>query len=120
MLDFKPSTGETIDDILTMLTWVISNALATPLESRVFNPSLGTNAVGLLMQPINDAVNLAHTQSLVISAIHRAIPTVTVSLTTSYVSSGRGTAELTIKLKIIFNGSIYNKTYSTVTRGFVN
>jgi phage baseplate assembly protein W len=120
MLELDPSTGKPIDDVLSMLTIVISNALATPYESRVFNPKLGTSAVSLLQEPVNDAVIMAHTQNLLISAIHRAIPEVTVKLTTKVISSGKGTAELRIYLTIKFNGTTYDKEYSSYKRGFVN
>lgn len=46
----------------------------------------------MLQEPTNDVVNLAHTQSLVISALKRALPEIVVKIDVSYTSSGRGTS----------------------------
>lgn len=120
MLDIDPRTANTVDDLTKMIEIIITNALMTPFESRVFNPKLGTNAVGMLQEPTNDVVNLAHTQSLVISALKRALPEIVVKIDVSYTSSGRGTSEVMIKMNIEYKGSFVTKDYSSYKRGFVN
>lgn len=120
MLDLRPSTGEEVDDVIELLGIVISNALQTSFESRVFNPRLGTSAPALLQEPADDVIYLFHTQSILMSAIERAIPYITVRLNLNIVSSGRGTADLRIKMDISFKGNTYNKEYSSELKGFVN
>lgn len=121
MLDIDPRTAEVNEeDLLKMIEVVVTNALMTPFESRVFNPKLGTNAVGMLQEPTHNVVTLAHTESMVISAIKRAIPEVIININVTTTSSGRGTADVRIKMNINYRGSFFSKDYSSYKKGFIN